>query len=252
MEQLFATPGIVIQYLWQALSLAIGITLAPLFIKLLLDGWLGSPAHQTDDRKKVAFLACTASLLMVTMVSLGHFRALSYQESIASTARSRMAALAGVLSTFGAARSQAADPQASGQLPQWLTTVTFVLLTITIPLIGSIFFTAGWGRLSGSFRRVLSQLSTSHIEWRHLRLVRQAAGLQQEILDKESVQLPRLQSPEYLHSQVQSRLSLYEHGYERGRRVAVTLRHGDGVYERSRFALLRRMAEREWRHGANS
>lgn len=249
-DQLFVAPKLVCQYLWQCLVLALGIALAPMYLKVLLDSLVFRDSEsQKPQRREVIALGVIATLLIAMVGILGHFRAMSHQSNLFSEAQMRATAMTQALKNFGAASQPVPAPSPSGlgdtPLSPWLTDTAFILLTLTLPLIGAVFFSRGWQRVAVCVKRNRSELALSYLEWRHRRLLARSVRFEEELAVEENKLLPYLQSKEYERLLVEDRMRAYHHGWERGNRVSVTLRHGEGLYERCKALLLRRVADRQ-------
>jgi hypothetical protein len=223
----------VLRYLWQPIILAIGIACLGIFFKIITDYFLSSVDALPEERwfarlfkwvRRVFFFSAFA-LMIVGLYSVGTLR--SRQQAL-DAAQER------TLATQGTRPRDAEDPVARAKreaaeaaerakrereervrteaVELW-TDVSFILLAITLPVIGGICFSVGWKRIQR-----FGQLWTARIMsgWRAWRIDRERE--RQEVNKADAAFLhAEFERLEKRNAEVDlTALGVYMHGYARG------------------------------------
>lgn len=231
-------PIAVLQYLWEPLALAIGIAFSGVFVKIFIDEviWRDS-SDERPPRKLVVFLSSVAILFLFTLIAVGVFRSQQQAQRTSSGGAYLPDWSSGTQSapsgngapvSWSWNQSQMAQQGAPSPGPGLWNFLSFLSLTLMLPIIGGISFVAGWSRIQRWHyyrecrKRVRNAQETYSLVTNHLAShLGDLAGLEiaAENLKKED---PR----------VIIRQRLYRHGYQRGTGVPETLRPEDNLYER--------------------
>ena len=217
-EQLFIHPGLVLQYLWEPLALAFGIAFSGIFVKIFIDEVIWNEAK---SRRLKIFLYVVATVLLVTLISVGVYRAQRQAEEATSQSSFQPSFLNSV-------QSQA--PATSTHSPfgwDW-GFISFLLITLMLPSVGGICFLAGWLRIQN---------------WSVFRECRSAVGKEEKRFESVKERLAARKGELEVFSHVASNLQnssnasadlwchLYRHGYWRGSAIPETA-HNESLFER--------------------
>lgn len=248
-ELLVRTSSVILQ-LWEPLTLALGIALAGVFIKIFLDDVIFREASEVR-KKRIVTLSLIGIVFLGTIVVLGFFRSQTQNKLSQNDLARIQVERAEQLRSQGVSESeiQRLLGELTVQQESNVEIATFVLLTVTLPLVAGACFSAGWRRIkdtqryrqlkkeikklegslqaaSSSFHSALSEIESAKI-WLQLNAV--APDVDAETLQE---------------------LNLYRHGYLRGINVPETIDHGLTLYDRvqrsAQKILAKRLKERIW------
>jgi len=256
-DDLFKDPWYVISEYWEAILLAVGVALAGILIKYLLDSLVYRDEQKTPSRVFSFALLGILALFLGTTIYLGIFRAdvqrrknISeltqqlndlQQQPDAKTNQKVIEAIDELNDDLNRERSESA----------WsVRTVSFIALTLLFPIAGGICFSVGW-------RKLVKRLRFRSVA-RALKKVEQIYGA--EALRYEQVRgtlesqeaKRRRENDAYARGDdyAEMLVSLYKHGYARGRNVPETIDAGAGLYIRCEKAVAKllagRLRERYW------
>jgi hypothetical protein len=205
---IFIKPLPVLQNLWDCLFLALGIALMGILVKFFVDTILFRKDDAPPLIKNPSFYLFSAAFLLfvVATIFLGLFRA----EVNGSTTR-------------------------YGEL-------TFISLTLVLPLAGGICFSAGWRRVERAKHYYFTLLRLQWLEWRH--------GWMTSACSENAQQVDSLRqildhgADDLANSVADLRRNLYLHGYRRGQNVPETLDAGSTLYGFCERTLKRALARR--------
>ena len=114
---------------------------------------------------------------------------------------------------------------------------TFIALTILLPVVGGVCFSASGARFRNAKQYWLAFLDYKKAENERDRLVLQIAKEQGDVTQLTQ-RLQELKSdPDYLTAIVDFKLGVYQHGYARGRTIPETVESGASLYERCESAI---------------
>jgi hypothetical protein len=129
---------------------------------------------------------------------------------------------------------------------------TFVLLTVTLPLVAGACFSAGWRRLKDTQRYHQLRREIKKLEQK---LEIASSSLHSALSEVESAKSwlklnAEDRNVDEVDAETQQELSLYRHGYLRGINVPETIDHGLTLYDRvqrsAQKILAKRLKERIW------
>lgn len=232
-SHLLRHPVLVLGYLWEPLLLAFGIAFAGVLLKVFLDD--GFEPYEPRVNKKMIWLLTPAVLLLVASLVLVAWLRGQRSDLNAQTERGQAAIVftgaayeadAGGDVTAAEPAAVAADsPDDPEALRRWVTFWAFLSLTVTLPLVGGVLFSAGWTRVQNGLQvRRLRRLEKTL----RLRLTKTAA--EGESLGKRSELLGRqLQEGKGVPPEGDLWRALHRHGYLRGA-LAYDARAGQGFY----------------------
>jgi hypothetical protein len=247
-DDLVKRPWQVFSNLWEPIVLALGIALAGVFIKFFLDELIfREDQEQKQPRKVKIVLWAILSIFLITLGLLGLFRAKVQSDLQESTFQLQKAALENRLRTQGLPQGQITDIAQSLRPPSQETGLavgTFIALTVTLPLIGGVCFSAGWRRFKNArhfdeVKRDIRQLERKQDET--LGTLNGAEG-QVRTLEQWLTQLEqerKLGDPE-----TEFYVNMYRHGYYRGINVPETIEAGEDLYTRSKRAVEKILAKK--------
>lgn len=243
----------VVYQLWEPLALALGIALAGVFIKIFLDDVIFRETSEVR-RKRIVTLSLIGVVFLGTIVVLGLFRSQVQNTMSQDNLEETRAALEQQLRAQGLPENEIkiridklqAKPESKTEI------LTFVLLTVTLPLVAGACFSAGWRRLKDTqryhqLRREIKKLeqkletasSSLHSAWSEVESAK--TWLQLNVADP---------NVDEVDAETQQELSLYRHGYFRGLNVPETIDHGLTLYDRvqrsAQKILAKRLKERIW------
>jgi hypothetical protein len=248
-DDLLKDPWYVLTEFWEAILLAIGVAIAGIFIKYLLDSLVYREEQKTRSSVFTVTLSVVLALFLVTTVLLGIFRAnVQRQKNIAK--------LTNQVSVLEQQRLGTSDPiidkaitdlktliQQEQTESAWsVRTVSFIMLTLLFPITGGICFSVGWRKLIKvlNLRRTkkASEKTEKDYEAQSLRY-EQARGT----LEGQTKRLAR-ETAAYASADdyAEMLVSLYRHGYMRGLNVPETMDAGASLYERCEKAVARLLA----------
>jgi hypothetical protein len=251
-ELLVKTSSVVLQ-LWEPLALALGIALAGVFIKLFLDDVIFQETAEVR-RKRIVALSVIAGFFLVTIFWLGLFRSEVQNTMSQGNLDNARAELEDKLRRQGLPPAEIQIQLAKLQpKPESKTEkATFILLTVTLPLVAGACFSAGWRRLKDTQRYHQLRRELKKLEQR---LETASSSLHSALADRESAQTwlkLNTENPKVdeVDAETQQELSLYRHGYFRGVNVPETIDHGLTLYDRvqrsAQKILAKRLKERIW------
>jgi len=228
--------------LWEPLAFAIGIAALGLFFKFVADFFF-KPRIRSHPAFKVISI-----ILVVGVVALVSWN-LYYLAQLR----------AGVKSLHEAQRSATLNNTAPGNIDalsremQRRAGMAFVLLTLTLPIIGGICASAGWARLQNAWARYALRRARRGIR----RVLDELARIEQLAFAARRTALDEMQAARGVSTgaAVDAALTLYEDGFMRGFLVPETIHNGRRFHERVEFAIgrwlaiaQRRVAENDLRH----
>jgi len=200
-DMIFSDTWLVLNTLWQPLSLALGIALMGIVVKFVVDTLV---FHDDDDdppltKKRVIGVTVPFLLFFAATLSLGLFRTEIMKNVHKHT-----------------------------QIGEWTFMLTFIFLTLVFPIAGGLCFSAGWRRLERAKHYYSTLLRLRWLE-RQYRKVDAARSQWAERVNE----LEQLLEPDGVllaDSVAELRRSLYLHGYQRGQSVPETLDAGETLY----------------------
>jgi hypothetical protein len=236
-DDLFTNPINVATQLWEPLLLAFGIALAGVFIKFFLDEVIFNYKTKESKPLKVRVaLSIILGLFVVTIILLGFFRADTQKRILESEFNKRQQTIQQLLGT------QATATQPLGESP-WVLP-TFIGLTLMLPLIGGVCFSAGWSRLKKARQFSNAKRDLLEVEERHNSVLQrfneaqENLNTEEELLDREKLER------NWEDPLAELAINLYRHGYSRGKNVPETLNPVDGLYVRCEQTLTKLMAKK--------
>jgi hypothetical protein len=251
-QLLVSTSSVVIQ-LWEPLSLALGIALAGVFIKIFLDDVIFREQAEVR-RKRIVTLSLIGVIFLGTIVVLGLFRSQVQNTMSQENLEQARAVLEQQLHAQGLSdndiKIQVAKLQAKPESN--IEIATFVLLTVTLPLVAGACFSAGWRRVKDTHRYHQLKREIKKLEQK---LEAASASFHSALADVETAKTwlkLNVEAPvaDEIDAETQQELSLYRHGYLRGMNVPETIDHGLPLYDRiqrsAQKILAKKIKERIW------
>jgi hypothetical protein len=140
---LLRSPVSTVRLFWDTFALAIGLALLGIALKPLLDLIFDAPDEDHKNRWKALVLVSVAiSLFLVTTTLLGYFRGKVFiGDAVASleAEKAKLQLVAAQTDTTIAPEQWAEiDRRIAEERANWLPTVAFIALTISLPLIGAV------------------------------------------------------------------------------------------------------------------
>ncbi|HEV7745472.1 MAG TPA: hypothetical protein VGO56_10790 [Pyrinomonadaceae bacterium] len=252
-DDLLVQTSNVVSGLWEPLTLALGIALAGVFIKIFLDDVIFRETSEVR-RKRVVALSVIGVFFLGTIVVLGLFRSQVQNTMTQNELEKTRATQTEQLRARGVPEGQIQTLLGELRVKQESTVekVTFVLLTITLPLVSGACFSAGWRRLKDTqryhqLRREIKKLEQK-LETASSSLYTALSGVESaKTWLKLNADDPNVDA---VDAETQQELSLYRHGYFRGVNVPETIDHGLTLYDRvqrsAQKILAKRLKERIW------
>src|SRR5262249_16863626 len=152
-DQLLVKTSSVVFQLWEPLTLALGIALAGVFIKIFLDDVIFRETSEVR-RKRVWTLSLIGIVFLGTIVVLGIFRSQTQdtlvQDELNRT-RSQQEQILRARGVSDAEIERALGPAVAKQ-ESAIEMATFILLTVTLPLVAGACFSSGWRRIKDTQR----------------------------------------------------------------------------------------------------
>lgn len=213
--------------MWQPLAFAVGIAALGLFFKFVADFFFKPRfrSHRVFKAVSVTLVIGVVALVTWNLYYLAQVRVgvKSLQETLSP-----------------GSSIAPADIEALNQQMQQRAGVSFVLLTLTLPIIGGICASAGWSRLQNAWSRVALARARRRVRkalddavwYEQLR----AATVRSTATELEAVRTASI-APE-----VDAAFALYEDGFMRGFLVPETIHNGRRFHERVEFAVGRWLA----------
>lgn len=210
--------------MWEPLAFAIGIAALGLFFKFVADFFFKPRLHQNLAMKILSAVLVIGLIALVTwnLYYLAQLRTgiKSLHEAMRTSANGTPADVQGLTATM---QTQAG--------------MSFILLTLTLPIIGGICASVGWNRIQNTNRyRVLKnnrrELRATADE---LADTQRSAEAVVRTIENEVASVRQL-DPEMV---AQAALDLYEQGFVRGRLVPETVHNGRRLHERAQFVVKR-------------
>ncbi len=221
------------QTMWEPLAFAIGIAALALFFKFIADFFFKPHYLQSRWVRVVAAVALMAVLLMVggNLFLLARLRT-----GVRTLQEMQKQSAAGVIPPGLEEQRKTMQEQAN---------LSFVLLTLTLPLIGGICASAGWSRLQNSRR--LASLTTDRTRFR------KESDDAAEIGSTAEADVQRLAAAfgaadKSSSKAAEAAYALYLDGYRQGFAVPETIHSGRHLHERVQFVLKQWMAFAQQRY----
>lgn len=215
--------------LWEPLAFAIGIAALGLFFKFVADFFFKPRfrSHRVFKIVSVAMVICVTALVTWNLYYLAQLRAgvKSLHEA------QRRATLSNTAPT---------DVDVLNQQMQRGASISFVLLTLTLPIIGGICASAGWSRLQNAW----SRRSLARARRRARKTLDDAVWYGQDrvaTVRSRAAELEAVRTASIAPT-VDAALALYEDGFMRGFLVPETIHNGRRLHERVEFAVGRWLA----------
>ncbi|HXH39113.1 MAG TPA: hypothetical protein VNN08_10835 [Thermoanaerobaculia bacterium] len=215
--------------LWEPLAFAIGIAALGLFFKFVADFFFKPRfrSHPAFKFVSIALVICVTALVTWNLYYLAQLRAgvKSLHEA------QRRAALSSTAPT---------DVDALNQQMQRGASISFVLLTLTLPIIGGICASAGWSRLQNAWSRG----ALARVRRRVRKALDDAVWYEQDAaatVRSRAAELEAVRTASIAPT-VDAALGLYEDGFMRGFLVPETIHNGRRFHERVEFAIGRWLA----------
>jgi hypothetical protein len=245
-DKLLEEPWKVLNNFWEAVLLAIGVALAGILIKYLLDSLVYRDEQKTLSRVSKGVLLGILGLFLVTTICLGFFRADVQRQKHIDELNDRVMAL----------KKLGDDPEIVKEIKEvehtrdqeqsesmWsMRTASFILLTLLFPIAGGICFSIGWRKLVKRLRFWSVWMALKKAEWLY---GPEALRYEQARGALESLEAKRRRDNE-AHaggdSYAEMLVSLYRHGYARGRNVPETVDAGASLYKRCEKAVAKMLA----------
>ena len=215
--------------LWEPLAFAIGIAALGLFFKFVADFFF-KPRFRSHPAFKI--LSATLVVGVVALVTWNLYYLAQLRAGVKGLHEAqRRAALSNAAPT---------DVEGLNQQMQQRAGISFVLLTLTLPIIGGICASAGWSRLQNGWSRAALARARRRVRKALDEVVRQeqdaSAAARTAFKELESVRDGSTAST------VEAALGLYEDGFLRGFLVPETIHNGRRFHERVEFAVGRWLA----------
>ena len=217
--------------MWEPLAFSIGIAVLGLFFKFVSDFFFKPKLQRYLAMKLLSVVVVLGLIALVTwnLYSLARLRT----DVKGLREAQRAAAASGTTFSDGGLTSRMHDNAAT----------SFVLLTLTLPIIGGICASAGWSRIQNVIRfRALKQRSLQLFkdadEFQRQRL---AADVAMSTAEEEQKTAEALSIDDIAAAAE----SLYEQGFVRGCLVPETIHNGRRLHERAQFAVKRVLAVSE-------
>jgi hypothetical protein len=245
-DDLIRRPTAVFSYLWEPLVLALGIALAGVFIKFFLDEVIFR--EKVDDARKVRItLWVILMVFLLTITTLGLFRAHIQRDLQESDFQIHEKSIEASLRTQGLNEDEIKKSVESLVRPReesTLATVTFIALTVTLPIIAGVCFSAGWRRFKNArhYREAKGELK--RLENDQELVFKELTTVEAEIVSDEQRLAYEEQERSSSDPITELNLNLYRHGYYRGLNVPETIDHGSTLYSRSKRAVEKIIATR--------
>lgn len=237
--------------------LAIGIAFSGIFIKYFLDEVIFAPRieekKQPQTLKKVS-LWIVLGFYIFTIIVLGVFREQTYirkevERNYPLVANeSDQKKLEDKETELKERRQRAFEKSQSEHL---FTELAFVVITLMLPLIGGITFSAGWYRLQKAVDKYTNRLKLKLIKYSYSRLEKklnivsrefyEAAEMLTSVDSNHKLEAEMFEEEDSLAGLLQN---LYAHGYERGSNIPETLNNNESLYERCRTSLEKLLAKK--------
>jgi cytochrome c biogenesis protein CcdA len=223
------------QTMWEPLAFAIGIAALALFFKFVADFFF-KPHYL--ERWWVRTLAAVLLLAVLLMVGGNLFLLARLRTGVRSLQEMQRQSATGVVPPGLEQQRQTMQEQAN---------LSFVLLTLTLPLIGGICASAGWSRLQNSRR--LATMTADRVKFR------KEADETAETNSSTVAEVKRLNAAltaaEPSSTQAaEAAYALYLDGYRQGFAVPETLHNGRHMHERVQFILKQWLGVAQQRHSA--
>lgn len=247
-EDLVAEPSQVMEHLWEAVLLALGIMLFGFLVKWAID----ELSRIVSDRGRRQLLwwsvAVVLGLLGATLICLSVVR--DQQQAVQDKATrdapqgsSYTEPVPGNEPDGGGSpgpppATQGEEPSAGVDFTLW----SFLLLTLLLPVAGGIFFTTGWRRLENWFnyrRTTLREL------WYRRRRDRAKEKLEETRARREALEGRLDDLPKESRIRKAFGREMHHHGFLRGSTIPETLDWGAGTYERCERLLFNALAGSE-------
>ncbi len=244
---------------------ALGIALSGIFLKYFLDEIVfHKETHPPQSKRKTRFLWGVFIFYLLTIVALGYFREQTFIRKEVETSISLTKAIEERIAQKK--QNGTYDPNKdlepiiseerknafnSAWWEHWSTMIAFICITLMLPLIGGICFTAGWARLEASTPRVFARIKIYPVRilcwWHEKRLSDTSYNfhLASEMLETYRHKL-LLENETYTEDDPLFRVleNLYQHGYERGVNVPETLNANESLYERCQKSIEKLLARK--------
>lgn len=248
-DSLLRKPWYVLSEFWEAMLLAVGVALAGVLIKYLLDSLVYREEQERPSRAFIPVLACIFALFIITTIFLGVFRADQQKKTHIADLKAQLKEL----KQMGDARP---DPDIIEQIknteqeiedeesesPLSVRRVSFILLTLLFPIAGGICFSVGWRKLVRRWRVWIVERALRKAE----RLYESAATRYEQARGALESQEAKRRRDNERHdggdSYAEMLVSLYRHGYARGRNVPETVDAGASLYNRCEKAVTKLLA----------
>lgn len=234
---------------WGAVLLAVGVAVAGILIKYLLDSFI-----YRDEQRRITWVFTIPLLLILflflgTTFVLGIYRAKEERQTEVYKLRAQRAALqeeygerpdAATKSAIDRLDSSIALEESEGWV-SWRSG-SFIMLTLLFPVAGGICFSVGWRKLIRylRFRSVNRTLRAAESEYKSEELrCEQARGALASLEAKRARENAAYAGGDAYADML---VGLYMHGYERGRNVPETVDAGASLYERCEKAVNKLLA----------
>lgn len=260
-DHLIFHPWYVFGTFWESLALAAGIAFVGIIVKYYVDLIILRDSEAPRPRW-YAIVALTLILLgfVATTYLLGNFRAEQQWQAVRSQIETSVKAENEANKIFNASNPKSTarrifnENEISGEVTKrfterqalsgsnWLTQ-TFIALTLLLPVVGGVCFSA-----SGSKLRNAKQYWFALLDYKKLEIESDRLSLS---LKKEEGDLQGLREklkeitidPDRLKCLTDLKFGLYLHGYARGRTAPETLEEGASLYERCEKAVTKLLAK---------
>ncbi|HEY6186609.1 MAG TPA: hypothetical protein VIW80_02940 [Pyrinomonadaceae bacterium] len=235
-DNFLTNPRFVVTHFWEALLLAFGIALAGIFIKYFFDTIVFREEQKTLTWPFRIAIGFVLFLFILTTIALGLFRSdkqkelnltdLGNKRWVLQQERQNVSTQQAIQDMDVLIEKERSEGRAS------VRTLSFIALTLLFPIVGGICFSVGWRKVVKywHYRRVKKELSVLEQEYKtetsELRRI-------SETLSAQEKKLARMLE-EYADGDewAEMQISIYRHGYMRGRNVPETIDSGASLYER--------------------
>jgi hypothetical protein len=250
-DNLLTDPRFVITHFWEAMLLALGIALAGVFVKYFIDSVVYGDERPARPRTFYAVVMVVLVGFLVTTVLLGVFRADQQRNK-------QVQSLTNQVKELEQQQQRRPSPQLADAINDTRTrikgledesalsvrTVSFIALTLLFPVVGGICFSVGWRKLVKSYhhRKLGKEYRQVDEQYDRALLAHGEAEGAREALEQKLARAVQ----EYAtgDAYAEARVSLYRHGYMRGRNVPETIDAGESLYNRCENSVAKLLAKK--------
>jgi hypothetical protein len=263
-DHLLFHPWYVIGTFWEPMTLAAGIALVGIIVKYYLDVVI-LPRRGAERPHWIVIIVLTIILFgfVGTLYSLGHFRAEQQQQAVRREIEDKLRAEDLENRTFNQSRPNTPRPvydehaiaqevenrykaKAGVTASQYLIQ-TFIALTLLLPIIGGVCFSASGAKLrnANQYKVAKSEYAECESEFDRASLLLQKENGRLKGLETLKARTIRaLETDSEVAWRVSLKRDLYSHGYARGQLAAETLEEGATLYARCEKVVEKLLAKR--------